>query len=263
MLFFRTVPPANTLVRWVNENAFVLEVQTRPCPTLGRPVHLGFPHRLQPGTSPPALRIPPHGGHPALRSTASGGFRSVLAVSSFRLRARLDVSIPSPSPASEATNPASWIWRPSFERQRDFNLPEQRAAQRTLPVCRPPVRKRGRRASTSARVIHSCGRLPELLSGFVDGYRPQPFGRSHASIGRALRNSSTQIVERHGALLIEAGRLLKLGIAVEVVPYPKLRARLLQKCVDCYSSRACLLWIELEGRHTIQDVLFWIVIEIA
>jgi hypothetical protein len=37
----------------------------------------------------------PHGGHPALRSTASGGFRSVLAVSSFRLRARLDLSIPS------------------------------------------------------------------------------------------------------------------------------------------------------------------------
>src|SRR5215472_16519770 len=25
-----------------------------------------------------------------------------------------------------------WIWRPSFERQRDFNPPEQRAAQRTL-----------------------------------------------------------------------------------------------------------------------------------
>src|ERR1700720_4044876 len=93
-LFFRTVPPANTLVRWVNENAFVLEVQTRPCPTLGRPVHLGFPHRLRPGTSPQALRIPPHGGHPALRSSASGGFRSALAVSSFRLRARLDVSIP-------------------------------------------------------------------------------------------------------------------------------------------------------------------------
>src|SRR6266566_186105 len=56
---------------------------------------LGVPHRLRPGTSPQALRIPPYGGHPALRSTASGGFRSVLAVSSFRLRARLDVSIPS------------------------------------------------------------------------------------------------------------------------------------------------------------------------
>src|SRR6516165_7110913 len=70
MLFFRTVPSAITLVRWVNENAFVLEVQTRPCPTFGRPVHLGFPHRLRPGTSPHALRIPPHGGHPALRRTA-------------------------------------------------------------------------------------------------------------------------------------------------------------------------------------------------
>src|ERR1700736_4148402 len=56
---------------------------------------LGLPHRLRPGTSPQALQIPSCDGHPALRSTASGGFRSVLAVSSFRLRARLDVSIPS------------------------------------------------------------------------------------------------------------------------------------------------------------------------
>src|SRR6266852_134383 len=29
--------------------------------------------------------------------------------------------------------PAFWIWRPSFGRQRDFNPPEQRAAQHTLP----------------------------------------------------------------------------------------------------------------------------------
>src|SRR5260370_32178231 len=70
-------------------------MQTPPCPPFGRPVHLGFPHRLRPGTSPQALRIPPRGGHPALRSTASGGFRSVLAVSSFRFRARVDLSIPS------------------------------------------------------------------------------------------------------------------------------------------------------------------------
>ena len=89
------MPSANTLVRWVNENAFVSILQTRPCPTFGRPVHLGFPHRLRPGTSPHALRIPSRDGHPALRSTASGGFRSVLAVSSFRFPARLDVSIPS------------------------------------------------------------------------------------------------------------------------------------------------------------------------
>src|SRR5712664_1760688 len=88
--------PANTLVRWVNENTLVPEGQTRPCPTFGRPVHLGdCPHRLQPGTSPHALRIPPYDGHPALRSTASSGSWSVLAISSFRFRARLDVSIPS------------------------------------------------------------------------------------------------------------------------------------------------------------------------
>ncbi len=49
------MPSAITLVRWVNENAFVSETQTRPCPTFGRPVHLGFPHRLRPGTSPQAL----------------------------------------------------------------------------------------------------------------------------------------------------------------------------------------------------------------
>src|SRR5260370_16496168 len=65
------------------------------CPTFGRPVHLGFPHRLRPGTSPHALRIPPHGGHPALRSTASSGSSSALAVSSFRFRARLGICIPS------------------------------------------------------------------------------------------------------------------------------------------------------------------------
>ena len=40
-MFFRTVPSAITVVRWVNENAFVLEVQTRPCPTFGRPVYRG------------------------------------------------------------------------------------------------------------------------------------------------------------------------------------------------------------------------------
>jgi hypothetical protein len=67
-LFFPTVPSANTLVRWVNENAFASIVQARPCPTFGRPVHLrGSPHRLRPGTSPHALRIPSRDGHPALR----------------------------------------------------------------------------------------------------------------------------------------------------------------------------------------------------
>src|SRR6266542_2608924 len=56
---------------------------------------LGFPIDYGPVLLRRPFRIPPHGGHPALRSTTSGGCRSVLAVSSFRLRARLDVSIPS------------------------------------------------------------------------------------------------------------------------------------------------------------------------
>ena len=42
-MFFRTVPTANALVRWVNESAFVSEVQTRPCPTLADRFILGFP----------------------------------------------------------------------------------------------------------------------------------------------------------------------------------------------------------------------------
>ena len=61
----------------------------------------------------------------------SGGSRSVLAISSFRLRARLDVFIPSTLSGQRGYEPRFWIWRPSFERQRDFNPPEQCVAQRT------------------------------------------------------------------------------------------------------------------------------------
>ena len=101
------MPSANTLVRWVNESAFVSIVQTRPCPTFGRPVHLwGSPHRLRPGTSPHALRIPSRDGHPALRSNASSGSSSALAVSGFRLRARLDICIPSASFGQRGITPA-------------------------------------------------------------------------------------------------------------------------------------------------------------
>ena len=41
------MPPANTLVRWVDENAFASIVQARPCPTLGRPVR----HGISPSTT--------------------------------------------------------------------------------------------------------------------------------------------------------------------------------------------------------------------
>src|ERR1700730_10277318 len=59
-------------------NAFAPVLRARPCPIFGRPAH-------RRGTSPQTLRIP-------IR------FRSVLAVSGYRLRARLDVSIPCSSP---------------------------------------------------------------------------------------------------------------------------------------------------------------------
>jgi hypothetical protein len=98
---------ANTLVRWVNENAFAPIVRARPCPTFGRPVRpWGSPHRLRPGTSPHTLRIPPRDGHPVLRSTSSGGFRSILLVSSFRLRAPRDFSIPSSRFGQRGITPA-------------------------------------------------------------------------------------------------------------------------------------------------------------
>ena len=104
---FRTVPPANTSVRWVDKNAFGAIVPPRPCPTFGRPVRRrGSPHRLRPGTSPHALRIPPRGGHPALRSLPRGGSRSALAVSGFRLRARLGISIPSSHSGRRGITPA-------------------------------------------------------------------------------------------------------------------------------------------------------------
>ena len=93
-LVFRTVPSAYTLVRWVDESAFASIVQARPCPTFGRPVR----HGVAPSTtarycsanpSDPTSRWAPC--PPQFRR---GGSRSTLAVSGFRLRARLGVSIP-------------------------------------------------------------------------------------------------------------------------------------------------------------------------
>ena len=50
--------------------------------------------RLQPGGSPQTLQPLPHERRPALRSTPRDGFRFPLAVSRFRVRARLGCSIP-------------------------------------------------------------------------------------------------------------------------------------------------------------------------
>jgi hypothetical protein len=62
-----------------------------------------------------------------------GGCRSPLAVSGFRLRARLGFSIPS-SPRPARHYPRFWIRRPSSGRRRDLNPPDHHVAQRTLRV---------------------------------------------------------------------------------------------------------------------------------
>src|SRR6266571_1044880 len=61
-----------------------------------------------------------------------------------------------------------WIWRPSFERQRDFNPPEQRAAQRTLPASPTSTV-----ASVSLRLVHSVGILGPLFPGRDGGGSPR------------------------------------------------------------------------------------------
>jgi hypothetical protein len=136
-MVFCTVPSANTLIRWVDER------RLRPHSAGSTWPHLwptgssrGGPHRLRPGTAPHALRIPPRGGHPALRVTR-GGSRSPLAVSGFRLRARLGFSIPS-SPRPARNYPRFRIRHPSSGRRRDLNPPDHHAAQRTLRTSPTP-----------------------------------------------------------------------------------------------------------------------------
>src|SRR5262245_15804641 len=95
VMIFCTVPSANTLIRWVDERRLRPHSAGSTCPHL-RPTgsSWGGPHRLRPGTSPHALRIPPRGGHPALRAM-SGGSWARCAVSRSRRRARVWVSLTS------------------------------------------------------------------------------------------------------------------------------------------------------------------------
>jgi hypothetical protein len=65
------------------------------------------------------------------------GSRSALAVSDFRLRARLGFTIPSFFPRPARHYPRFRIWRPSSKRQRDFNPPDLGAAQHTLRATPP------------------------------------------------------------------------------------------------------------------------------
>src|SRR4051794_10101683 len=132
---FRTVPSANTLIRWVDENAFAPIVRARPRPTFGRPVHHGdgsprygpvllrkpFGSRLAADTLP--------SGCPCGQSTAVG--TSPWLCPSFPTSCPCRVRhgrVPQPT----RHYPRLWIGRPSSGRSRDFNPPDQDAAQHTL-----------------------------------------------------------------------------------------------------------------------------------
>jgi hypothetical protein len=144
-------PPCRPHTPWYDgeePNAFAPIVRARPFPIFGRPVHpRDGSRRLQPGGSPQALQTLPHGRRPALRRSLAGGSRSPLAVSGFRLRARVGFSIPSCPSAGEALPPPLDI-NPGSRVEWDFNPPDTCAARHTPSVeltksPHPPFAKRG------------------------------------------------------------------------------------------------------------------------
>jgi len=107
VLLFHAVSSANTLIRWVDENAFASIVQARPCPIFGRPVH-----------------------HEMALSITTRHFSSNPPDSTSRWTPCPPGTTFPPWPARHY--PRFWIQRPSSGRRRDFNPSEQYAAQRTL-----------------------------------------------------------------------------------------------------------------------------------
>ena len=65
------MPSANTLVRWVNENAFAFIVQARPCPPLADQFIVG----VAPIDYSPVLLLMPFGFHLAVDTLPSGKLR--------------------------------------------------------------------------------------------------------------------------------------------------------------------------------------------
>jgi hypothetical protein len=108
-----------------------------------------------------------------------------LAVSDFRLRARLGFTIPSFFPRPARHYPRFRIWRPSSKRQRDSNPPDLGAAQHTLRPDPPPGRLRRHfpltvigDASSTSFPRRTPRASPVDTSSFVPCRRGYPAGES-------------------------------------------------------------------------------------
>ena len=155
----------------MNENAFAFIVQARPCPTFGRPVHLG----VAPIDYSPVLLLMPFGFHLTMDTlpsgNLSGGSRSALVC--FRLSPSCPFrnlhAFRSSRPARHY--PRFRIRRSSFEHRRDFNPPEQCAAQRTLcPLLTSALRSNCLSTASVAKATQS--RSPGVSSAAFHAQSP-------------------------------------------------------------------------------------------
>jgi hypothetical protein len=130
---FRTVPSANTLVRWVNEKRLRLHSAGSTLPhlwptgsSLGSPPSTTARYFSAYPSDPASRRTPCPPKHPEWRLQVRLGCVRLSPACPFR---RLHTYL-SLRPARHY--PRFWIRRPSSERRRDLNPPDLGAAQRTL-----------------------------------------------------------------------------------------------------------------------------------
>jgi len=145
-------------------NAFAPIVRARPCPIFGRPVHL----QGRPLDYSPILLLKPFGFRIAPDTLSSIGLR--------RWPAR--------------HYPRLWIQRPSFERRRDFNPPDSRAAQRTLCPCPTPARSAAKATLKSRPSTEWVSPVTRLTFPTCRAHYPGGSRRVHVSIASPLTRPS-------------------------------------------------------------------------
>ena len=198
-------------------NAFAPIVRARPNPIFGRPVHQGSP----PFDYSPILLLKPFGFRIAPDTLSSGirratGSRSVLAVSGFRLRARLDFSIPSCSPGQRGITPAFGYSAPHPSAEGTSTpmihaLPSAHYEPNRLPAA-PGLAFTGLRLVSRSRPRDGVSRVAPVLVVYVPSPLPRwscwvliaPSPSSGSFPCEVVRSASTLLFSR------PAQRLLKL-----------------------------------------------------